>query len=125
HPPPKRLMMMPAPIRAGAVGFLLLAFAALTFLFFSREKSIGRFERWDKRAPVDLQKNVFAYPPEVIGAAWDGVSDQPEVAALLARLIQEGKIKTEEVGSTMQLHLMVPRDTLQSHERALVDALFF
>jgi hypothetical protein len=70
--------------------------------------------------------------PEVAGTVWDDTVGPPEVAATLARLVSEGKlsseVKTQGKGifrrDTLHLTLVVKRETLTGHERALVDALF-
>jgi hypothetical protein len=106
----------------------LLGATFLTVLWvFFREWTRGRFaplerhldERW-------LQEHVLRHPAEVVGAAWDEQIGSPEVVALIARMVREGKLKSE-VGKrgAMTLHLEVDRDTLQGHERTLVDRLFF
>ncbi len=131
-PPPEPPLTMPPQIRAAAVALLLATFLLLVVYFFRREKSVGRFESWDQLLPTGeawLQQNIFAYPAEVVGAAWDETSSEPEVSALLARLIQEGKIVTlpKEINkqvSVVVLRLNVRREELQEHERALVDGLF-
>ncbi len=96
----------------------------------------GRFAApasMDVVTPEWLQSQVFAQPPEVVGAAWDNRTDAPEVAALLARLVQEGKLASRVETQKMlmftrhilHLELKVARDNLQPHERALISKLFF
>jgi uncharacterized membrane protein YgcG len=48
-----------------------------------------------------------------------------EVVALIARLSAEGKLTSSVSGGTMKLRLNADRDTLDRHERTLVDGLFF
>src|SRR5690606_23105477 len=66
---------------------------------------------------------------EVIGAAWDRSVGAPEVAALLARLVQEGKLssRVEPGGRRPVLHLrrIVPFEAFPGYERELISGLFF
>jgi uncharacterized membrane protein YgcG len=102
--------------------------AGLVTAFVFREHSLGRF------APVDatridatwIERNILAYPAEVVGAAWDGRVGRSEVVALIARMTAEGKLESHvEAKNSMRLSLKVDRDSLNGHERALVDGLFF
>src|SRR5262245_18673752 len=69
------------------------------------------------------------YPAEVVGAAWDDDVGTPEVVALIARLVGEGKLESDVARSganaSMTLRLKADRSALEGHERTLVDALFF
>jgi hypothetical protein len=96
-------------------------------VLFVREERVGRFaplatdidEAW-------LQAHVLKYPAEVVGAVWDESISTPEVVALIARMVSEGKLaSTVSKGGTMTLDLKVDRETLAGHERTLVDRLFF
>ncbi|HUE87096.1 MAG TPA: DUF2207 domain-containing protein [Vicinamibacterales bacterium] len=109
------------------VGFLLLALGLGLAAFFAREERHGRFaplatdidEAW-------LGEHVFKYPAEVVGAAWDEGISTPEVVALIARMVSEGKLEsTVSKSGSMTLNLKVDRSTLEGHERTLVEALFF
>jgi uncharacterized membrane protein YgcG len=113
------------------LGFVIAHFMALI----GRERCNARFiaplpheqidERW-------LQEHVFNRPPEVIGAAWDLDTSASEVSALLARLAQQGALKSEVRSSgsgwfkrdVMYMELLCERDRLADHERELIDALF-
>lgn len=107
----------------------LLLFTALSIAgLFRRESRLGRF------APVSgpgagadwLAKNILVLPAEVVGAAWDGAVGAPEVVALIARLVAEGKLTSEaDAGGSLTLRLNVDRSSLQRYEGTLVDALFF
>jgi uncharacterized membrane protein YgcG len=67
----------------------------------------------------------LAHPPEVIGAAWDGSVGEPEVGAVVARLVQEGKLRSKVTPlGDLALELLVDREALDGYERALVDGLF-
>ena len=62
----------------------------------------------------------------MVGAAWDGRIGTSEVVALIARMTAEGKLESKVEGQdSMKLSLKVDRNRLKSHERALVDGLFF
>ncbi len=110
---------------AGALLFLLL--------IFRRDRALGRFAA-AKRDPIDaswLEEKVFALPPEVVGAAWDRSVGSAEVAATLARLTQEGKLKSavETTGrffkrENLHLELLVDRESLTDYEGKLIGALF-
>jgi hypothetical protein len=111
-----------------AVGAMAAAFVVGIVMLFVRERSLGRF------APVStagidatwIEQQIVAHPPEVIGAAWDESVDSDEVVALIARMTAEGKLESEaSAKDSMTLRLKVNRDTLEGHERALVDGLFF
>lgn len=117
---------------ASALGVFALV---LLIAHFVREARLGRFRRIpDHRAitPEWLQEHVFSMLPEVAGAAWDENTSAAEVGAVLARLVQEGKlsseVKTEKIwifsNETLHLKLEVPRGKLTPHERSLIDGLF-
>ena len=91
------------------------------------ERALGRFGG-AARQPVsraDLERDIFAHPPEVIGAAWDGSVGAPEVGAVIARMVQEGKLRSEATPmGSLSLELRVDRETLHGYEKALVSGLF-
>jgi hypothetical protein len=99
--------------------------------FVWREDSYGRFTPVPTEA-VDgawIAANVLKYPAEVVGAAWDEDIGTPEVVALVARMVGEGKLEssvsaTGGPSGSMTLGLKVDRSTLTGYERTLVDALF-
>ncbi len=73
-----------------------------------------------------LREHILNYPAEVVGAAWDEGISAPEVVALIARMVTEGKLSsTVNKGGALSLQLEVDRKTLEGHERTLVDGLFF
>ena len=84
--------------QAGGLRLLLLALlAGATALmirrFLALERAAGRFAPLpDVGGEAWLKEHVFRWPPELVGAAWDGSTAAPEVAGLLARLVQEGKL---------------------------------
>jgi predicted membrane protein len=101
--------------------------------FWTRENSIGRFKPLPDAAAIDrawLHEHVFKFRPEVIGAAWDDRTGAPEVAAVIARMVQEGKLDSRVVkvgrkGSDLILTLLRPKESFDGYEAALVKALFF
>ena len=99
----------------------------------SRERAKGRLEPLPAHDPVDekwLEEHVFKHLPEAIGAAWDNRTDASEVAAVLARFVNEGRMKSEVKpggflsGPELHLELLVERSRFHGYERQLVDALF-
>ncbi len=114
------------PLILGAVSALMGLTGVVMAWFFVREQAYGRFkpvvegvdEAW-------LREHILKYPAEVAGAAWDEGIAAPEVVALIARMVGEGKLESEVGGSSMTLRLLVDRRTLEGHERTLVERLFF
>ena len=119
------------PLRYAFLLVFLAAIFLLLILFYRREKSLGRFE---PPAPVSsindawVETNILQLSPELAGAIWDESVGSAEVAAVLARLVVEGKLQSEvqgKKGSTV-LHLkLIDRGGLAGYEKDLVDALFF
>jgi hypothetical protein len=114
-----------------AAATLLGVPALLLIWFFIREQSHGRFAPLET-GRVDetwLRDNILKHSAETIGAAWDGRIGKVEVVALIARMVGEHKLASavdqDSQGSSMALTLTVDRSTLEGHERALVDGLFF
>jgi hypothetical protein len=81
-----------------------------------------------------VERNVLAHRPEVAGAFLHGDVGRAEVAAMLARMEQEGKIRTwlTKTGITkpkrakpvLHLELLVPLKELRGAEHALAFKLF-
>jgi uncharacterized membrane protein YgcG len=105
-------------------------------LFLYREARLGRFRPLQSPQAIDaawLEENLFRFLPEEAGAAWDGRIGPPEVAAILARLVAEGKLETTIKESWF---LIIPIRTLtmritpagktgkRSYEATLVQKLF-
>jgi uncharacterized membrane protein YgcG len=120
--------------RAVAVIFIVIL-ALLLFDFALAEKEKGRFARLTPTSEIDggwLETHVFALTPEAAGALMTGKTGAAQVAAMLARMTQEGKIKThvEERRSVMTirqvlcLELLADKNGLPSSEKKLVDRLF-
>jgi hypothetical protein len=120
----------PSEIRAAVT--VILGFTALAVAwFFLREQAVGRFAPL-ATAQVDeswLHAHILTHPAEVVGAAWDGSIGRPEVVALIARMVGEGKLESEVDGDgrtpSMKLRLKVDRSTLDGYERTLISWLFF
>lgn len=134
-PPPAVRMGAPA----GARDTLILVLLAGTMLLFLRlvvrERKLGRFAALPSPAEITpewLQAHVFSHLPEVAGAAWDDSTAAPEVAATLARLVQEKKlsssVETEKrwlfKRDILTLRIEVDRAQFRGHEKALIEALF-
>ncbi len=117
----------------GVLVLFAAAFAFLLFDFFTHEKAKERWARILAPGEIDeafLKENVFALKPEVAGAAMDNKTGAPEVAAVLARLTQEGKLSShiETRGSLVKrqvLCLTQKSDEFSDSEERLVRKLFF
>jgi uncharacterized membrane protein YgcG len=133
----------PSGVRTGAAylsrALLGLAFAGAAFaigvLFYRGEKDLGRFAPLTPLTSIDpswLEANLFSMLPEEAGAAWDDSTGAPEVGAVLARMVSEGKLKTEvyrtpgvlRASENLRMELLVDRNTLSGYESSLVRALF-
>jgi len=133
----------PASVRFGASEATRQGLAAVVvvalLLFFGRlvmrERALGRFAPLAEEhevTPEFLERQLFSMLPEVAGAMWDDSTAQAEVAAILARLVQEGKltskVETKKVlfwsEQDLELTLEVERTALAPHERALIAGLF-
>jgi uncharacterized membrane protein YgcG len=129
-------MPVPPGLQSALVAALLLGVAGLAVLFYRREQALGRFAAVPSPRAIDeawLREHLLPFLPEEAGAAWDDAVGPPEVAALLARLVGEGKIESRIeltkiwflTQEELHLRLTVPGDELErSHERALIAALF-
>jgi len=125
----------PASLRAALALLFVAAIAAIGFLFYRGEEVLGRFVPLTPVSSIDeswLEANVFTMLPEEVGAAWDDSTAAPEVAAVLARMVSEGKLKTEvyrtrgllKLSENLRMELLVDRDSLSGYEGILVRALF-
>jgi hypothetical protein len=133
---------VPAGVLAGANPSARLAVAgggALALLlllvgFFARERANGRFEPLPA-GPIDeawLRQHLFTMPAEVAGAFWDMSVGPPEVAATLARLVSEHKLKSSVrtrgksifTQHVLHLELQAKRERFERYERTLIDKLF-
>ena len=133
---------LPAPswLRLVLTGLIWLGLFALAARFLSHEQRSGRFRSLPSLSTISrewLKENVFHLPPEVVGATWDKRTSQYEVAAVIARLVQEGRITSQvqefiipffniKIARLAVLHmtLNVPRSSFAGYERKLIDGLF-
>ncbi|HYN20839.1 MAG TPA: DUF2207 domain-containing protein [Thermoanaerobaculia bacterium] len=137
--PAAGISLIPAPVRRGAFAASLLAMVFLYVLFRRHEAKRGRFDslpvprEWDEEW---LRENVFDLLPEEVGALWDQKIGAPEVAAVLARMVAEGKLESEVrpgfsvlglalTPGVLRLRLKVDRLGLEGYEKTLIDMLFF
>ncbi len=145
-PIPKAL---PAPPASPAPGWLQLILLALFVggigwrirAFFQWEKSLDRFAKVLPAEAIDLQwleQELFVHKPEVVGATWDKTTSTPEVAAILARLVQEGrmeswmepylfpffKFRIPGMPPILHLKLLEPMESFLGYEYKLIKELF-
>ncbi len=140
---------IPAPPASPAPGWL--GFALLTLLtggvawrirtFFQWERSLDRFARVLPAESIDqrwLEQELFVHKPEVVGATWDKTTSTPEVAAILARLVQEGKMESwmepylfpyfnfpvPGIPPILHLKLLQPQESFLGYEYKLIKGLF-
>jgi len=125
-----------APLADRRLAELLIAAALLLFglHYWLHDRARGRFAPLPPLSGVDrawLDANVFDLRPEEVGTALDDDVGSPEVAAVIARLVAEKKLKSETVSSsgggkpTLRLTRLAPLDQFQGYDRKLVDGLFF
>jgi uncharacterized membrane protein YgcG len=133
RPPRVRERLSPLWLAPAALGLLAFALVRLR-RYLAHEQRNGRFAPLPPAESIDdawLAEHVLKYPPEKIGSLWDDKVGAAEVAAVLARLVQEGKLKsridkhgwlfTQDV---LYLEIPTPRPALNSYEDALIKALF-
>lgn len=132
---PPAPVQVPLPTRIALAAAMVVAGALLLLIFSWRESRVGRFRPLLPLEDIDrawLDKHVYVHLPEVVGVLWDCELGSTEVAAVLARMTQEGKLasRVEKGGvegqmvPNLHLELKVPRDSLSGHEAELIDALF-
>jgi uncharacterized membrane protein YgcG len=133
--PTPRVRERLSPLWLAPVALALFAFAlARLRRYRAHEERNGRFAPLPDLATIDdgwLAENVFKYPPEKVGGMWDNTVGGPEVAAVLARLVQEGKLRSriEKRGllfksDVLHLEMPTPHPALNAYEEALTRALF-
>jgi len=113
--------------------FLLVAVALVAGRYLVRERSLGRFTPPTPAGTIDerwLAQHVFTHKPEVVGAAFDHTTSAPEVGAVIARMVAEGKIqsrveKKRGKKDVLHLELVAGEDDLDGYEKTLVASLFF
>lgn len=123
------------PARLAILALLIGCCAAVWVRFNQVEHAAQRFippVPDQEITPEWLDTHLFSLLPEVAGAAWDDKVGSPEVAAVLARMVGEGKLSSRvESGDSrffrkhvLHLTLLVEEHDLESYERALVSKLF-
>ena len=120
----------PLPLVRSTVLVLLLAGIPAIFIrFWLGERARGRFPR--EKPAIDeswLEEHILHQLPEVIGYMHDGRSGPPEVAAILARMAQEGKIisvvERRRLRAPLLRMTLVGAD-LRDQEQLLVHLFFF
>lgn len=123
----------PAAVRAAALLLLVGGLGWIVGRFVRRERAAGRMDPLPVPGRMDeawLREHVLRYPPEVVGAAWDRSTGSAEVAALLARLVQEQKLSSrveprKRGDPVLHLRRVAPLEAFSAAERPLVEALFF
>lgn len=110
-------------------------------VFVQWERSLDRFVGVLPTDIVDKQwlaKELFVHKPEVVGATWDKTTSTPEVAAVLARLVQEERMESwmepylipffnfpvPVLPPTLHLKLLQPRESFTGYEYKLIKGLF-
>lgn len=110
-------------------------------MFFQWEKGLDRFVRVESADMINhqwLEKELFVYKPEVVGATWDKTTSTAEVAAVLARLMQEGRMESwmepyrlpffnlriPGMAPVLHLKLLQPRRSFLGYEQKLIKGLF-
>jgi hypothetical protein len=120
-----------------AAGVVAAAALLCGALWWRRDAGLGRFGPRPEPGALDrawLERVVFSERPEVIGAAWDRSVDGTEVAAILARLVAEGRMASTMRRKAsgwfgrdqveLELELKVPRESFDDDERSLIAGLF-
>lgn len=132
---PAGLLSASAPLRYALGAILILTLIALGQRVVTTERATGRF---GPLVPVEaindawLAEHLLSMLPEVAGAAWDDSTGAAEVAAVLARMEAEKKVRSRVetkktwMSSSHELHmsLLVQRSQLSDYELGLVNALF-
>jgi uncharacterized membrane protein YgcG len=116
-------------VRLAARGLLVLVPLLLFAQLLVSQRKAGRLRPLPEVGRAWFEEQVAAERPEVIGAVWDAAVGAPEVAAVLARLTAEGKMRSRVVPgswgkSDLELTLLVPRESFDGYESRLVEALF-
>ncbi len=130
-----RRQLSPA-VRSGVAGGAAAAMLLLFVRFLAFEIRRGRFASPDVPDTLDpgwLEEHLLELRAEEAGALWDQSIGAPEVSAVLARLVAEGKLRSSvrEVEGrflkrrVLELELAVERDEFHGYERRLIDKLFF
>ncbi|HEX6199961.1 MAG TPA: DUF2207 domain-containing protein, partial [Thermoanaerobaculia bacterium] len=136
---PEAALPGPLPL-ALRLAVFLAALAAMAWMVAElrrRETALGRgWGRLPRPAGLGrawIEERLLPLRPEAAGAFWDRGVGRPEVAALLARLVGEGKLESEVeekpavLGASreLRLRLVAGREDFTGYERALIDKLFY
>lgn len=126
-----------------AIFLILLGIAGGLFYllrdFVKRQRELGRFEPLPRLPEGQerewLDRYLLTLRPEEVGAFWDRKVGPPEVAALIARWVAEGRVRSrveEKSGflglgqeRILHLELLANRDGFEPYERKLLDQFFF
>ncbi|MDD5367038.1 MAG: DUF2207 domain-containing protein, partial [Gallionellaceae bacterium] len=126
---PDGVVVPPPPwLGNGFLALLAAGLVALLLRFLVSEHKLGRIGGLTPLDAIDqawFDQTVFALPPEVIGAAWDGEVGAPEIAAILATLAHEKKIETSVERRFLRkpklsMRLLVDPGSLDGYRRAVV-----
>ncbi|NNK94832.1 MAG: DUF2207 domain-containing protein, partial [Desulfobacterales bacterium] len=138
----RHIAIEPAPVWLASIAslFLVLFLIGSSWLFYRHEFRHDRFKpllSYDQISEEWLQKNVFNLLPETVGALWDRKTSGHEVAAVLARLVVEEKMKSYIEPVTipflgwkipgqfvLHLELLQKRQQFSGYERELIDGFF-
>jgi hypothetical protein len=83
------------PSRYIAVWTLIGLICVRSALWYRHDHAMGKFA--DVTGDINrewIQSNLLRYAPEFVGAAWDLTTSSNEVMAVIARMTQEGKLKS-------------------------------
>jgi hypothetical protein len=118
------------------IGVLFISLLAWRLSAYIRyEKHHVRFQQLAVPGRIDdawLQQHVFIYPAEKVASLWDAKAGPAEVAAMLARLVQDGYLKShvETRGwwlfkrQVLHLQRLRPLHDFSRYEQKLLKALF-
>jgi len=134
--PPGQVVSSPLPLRLFLVAALLGFIIWRSITYVRHENANGKYEPLPDIESIDLgwlETHVLNELPEKIGSLWDAKTGAAEVAAILARMTQEGKLdsRVESRGiwpfrrPVLFMKLKVEVSRLKSYEASLVKALFF
>ncbi len=129
------LRRLPRSRRLAVIAFFLAGTALLVGRFLIHERKQGRYRAAKAPPAADpawLESHLLSMSPEVVGAVWDHRIGPAEVAAVLARLVAEGRLASSVRSEgrwfkkqILELELLVERAELSGYERRLIDKLFF
>jgi uncharacterized membrane protein YgcG len=128
---PRASYEAPAPwSRFLTIALIVAGIPVLFFRFYLGERARGRFARPDES--IDhawLERHILSELPEVVGYMYDNASGPPEVAAVLARMTQQGIITSRVVPRRFRAPLLEmtfhPADRdMTTQEQKLVHLFF-